>query len=344
MNTRLFSAMTRTLPRRVFSKLFHSNLKRFAIALAYFLMWVLPTVIFPIFLLVIFLFPPSAAVIIPYLIFCWWDRDTPHNMGRPSRAFRNLSIWRYGSNYFPVKLVKTVELEPSKNYLFCAHPHGLICNGVAYSFGSNIQRSERLFPGLNFRILTFDTTFKFPVLREYALLMGLCSASRRSMNNILGSEKKGNVAILMPGGAPEVLDAHPNAYVLQLCNKKGFIKVALENGSPLVPVFSFGENEIHSQYPNPKGSILRTVQEFIQSWIGIPPAVWYGTGFVIDFGPFPYAKPITVVVGAPIHVPKIENPTTKEIDELHSIYIDAITDLYYAHKDKYIPKSTLTIV
>ncbi|CAL8070142.1 unnamed protein product [Orchesella dallaii] len=164
------------------------------------------------------------------------------------------------------------------------------------------------------------------------------------MNNILGSEKKGNVAVLMPGGAPEVLDAHPNAYVLQLRHRKGFIKVALENGSPLVPVFSFGENEIHKQYPNPRGSLLRKVQDFIQSIFEIPPALFYGTGFLFDFGPFPYSKPITVVVGSPIPVRKTENPSIEDIDHLHSVYIDAITDLYYAHKQKYVPKSTLTIV
>lgn len=38
---------------------------------------------------------------------------------------RNLFIWKYCTNYFPIDMVKTVDLTPNRNYLICLFPHGL---------------------------------------------------------------------------------------------------------------------------------------------------------------------------------------------------------------------------
>jgi hypothetical protein len=37
---------------------------------------------------------------------------------------RECSFWRHYVDYFPIKLIKTVEIDSSKNYLLCVHPHG----------------------------------------------------------------------------------------------------------------------------------------------------------------------------------------------------------------------------
>jgi len=59
---------------------------------------------------------------------------------------------------------------------------------------------------------------------------GVCSATRDSMNYLLSHPSGGQAAVLIPGGAPESLDSHPGSYVVQLKNKKGFVKVAMQNG------------------------------------------------------------------------------------------------------------------
>lgn len=45
------------------------------------------------------------------------------------------------------------------------------------------------------------------------------------------------------GGAQESLNAKPGHYQIVLKKRKGFIKLVLQTGASLVPVFSFGEGK-----------------------------------------------------------------------------------------------------
>lgn len=73
--------------------------------------------------------------------------------------------------------------------------------------------------------------------------MGICSVSKRSCRNILRLGA-GNAITIVVGGATESLAAHPGTNDLTLGKRFGFIKVAIREGSSLVPVFSFGENDV----------------------------------------------------------------------------------------------------
>ena len=63
----------------------------------------------------------------------------------------------------------------------------------------------------------------------------------------------GRAIIIVVGGAHEALDARPGSYRLTLLDRKGFVRKALQHGADLVPVFSFGENEVLNQLSNPTG-------------------------------------------------------------------------------------------
>lgn len=64
----------------------------------------------------------------------------------------------------------------------------------------------------------------------------------------------------------------------------------------LVPVFSFGENELFKQVANPKGSWLRTVQEKLQKIMGFALPLFHARGiFQYSFGLIPYRQPIHTV-------------------------------------------------
>ncbi|KAK6040537.1 diacylglycerol acyltransferase, partial [Cooperia oncophora] len=67
--------------------------------------------------------------------------------------------------------------------------------------------------------------------------------------------------------------------------------------------------------------------------IGISVPFFYGRGlFQLNFGFLPYRRPINTVIGAPIDVPKILEPTDEEVDRLHRQYCDALIDLFEQHK------------
>lgn len=114
--------------------------------------------------------------------------------------------------------------------------------------------------------------------------MGIMDASRESCNNCL-SKGPGRAILLVLGGAKESLDAHAHRDYELTLHRCGFVKVALENHADLVPVFSFGENDIWDQVDNPRGSVLRTIQEKMQQQLGFAIPLIKGRGiFNYNFG------------------------------------------------------------
>jgi hypothetical protein len=69
---------------------------------------------------------------------------------------------------------------------------------------------------------------------------------------------------------------------------------------------------------------------------GVSPLFVHGRGvFNYTFGFLPFRSPVNVVVGKPIPVKKVESPTQEQIDELHTRYIKALTELFEANKEQY---------
>ena len=63
-----------------------------------------------------------------------------------------------------------------------------------------------------------------------------------------------------------------------------------------MPVFSFGENDLFDQIPNPEGSKIRKFQARMTKLLGFSVPVFHGRGiFNYTFGILPYRKPINTV-------------------------------------------------
>lgn len=114
--------------------------------------------------------------------------------------------------------------------------------------------------------------------------------------------------------------------------------VFYQYSADLVPVFSFGENDIFQQVDNAPGSMVRRWQQFFLRHVGFAPCMPYGRGiFNYDFGVLPVRHPIVTVVGKPIRVDQAhDHPTDALIDEYHEKYVTALQDLYDRYKDKYL--------
>lgn len=128
------------------------------------------------------------------------------------------------------------------------------------------------------------------------MAMGARPASATAINHVLSAPGGGHIIGLLPGGAAEAFYCRPGNYRIVLKKRKGFIKLALKNGSPLVPVLSFGETDLFTQLDNPEGSMLRRVQEYLRKFIGFAPIMPLGRGFFqYSFGIIPQRKAVTTV-------------------------------------------------
>ncbi|CAF4314305.1 unnamed protein product, partial [Rotaria sordida] len=149
----------------------------------------------------------------------------------------------------------------------------------------------------------------------------------------------GNSLVLVLGGAKEALDARPShEYILTLKNRKGFVKIGLANGASLVPVFSFGENDLYQQMSNPRGSKIRRWQNYFQRKMGFSLPLFNGRGvFQYAIGFLPNRHHIDTYVGEPITLPKLEQSkiTPDIIDHYHKQYMEALTNLFNTYKVKH---------
>ncbi|KAI2561921.1 DGAT2 isoform 4 [Pan troglodytes] len=277
--------------------------------------------------------------LIAVLYFTWlvFDWNTPKKGGRRSQWVRNWAVWRYFRDYFPIQLVKTHNLLTTRNYIFGYHPHGIMGLGAFCNFSTEATEVSKKFPGIRPYLATLAGNFRMPVLREYLMSGGICPVSRDTIDYLLSKNGSGNAIIIVVGGAAESLSSMPGKNAVTLRNRKGFVKLALRHGADLVPIYSFGENEVYKQVIFEEGSWGRWVQKKFQKYIGFAPCIFHGRGlFSSDtWGLVPYSKPITTVVGEPITIPKLEHPTQQDIDLYHTMYMEALVKLFDKHKTKF---------
>ncbi|XP_053555021.1 diacylglycerol O-acyltransferase 2 isoform X2 [Bombina bombina] len=277
---------------------------------------------------------PVTALYVSWIALDW---DTPEAGGRRSLWVRSWSVWNYFRDYFPIQLVKTHNLPPGRNYIIGSHPHGILCIGAFCNFVTESTGFSQKFPGIRPYLATLAGNFRLPVLREYMMSGGLCPVNKRAISYVLSQRSRGNAVIIVVGGAAESLSCHPGVISVLLSRRRGFIRLALEHGADLVPSFSFGENDLYQQVQFSEGSFLRSVQCKFQKLFGFAPCFFYGRGLTSSQskGFIPYSRPITTILGEPITVPRIQDPSPKTVDQYHQIYTHALLKLFHEHKTKY---------
>jgi 2-acylglycerol O-acyltransferase 2 len=277
---------------------------------------------------------PFKVFLVCYCLWCWTiDRLKCVQGGRIINAFRKSVLWNYWRSYFDMEVIhegKKEDFDSKQIYIFGVHPHGILS---AAAWGNFISRNPKALPDdLDYRVLTISMNFKIPFWREFVMGSGLVDASRKSTSFLL---KNGISIVLIVGGASEALDSRPQSFDLTLENRKGFVKLALEHGASLVPVFSFGETDIFEQIvSNPPNSLVRKIQEKLKAIFGYSlPLVW-GRSF---FG-LPHRRKITTIIGEPIRVPKKLNPTPQDINYYHQLYKQSLKEIYIKHHSNVYPK------
>ncbi|XP_034034983.1 2-acylglycerol O-acyltransferase 3b [Thalassophryne amazonica] len=263
-----------------------------------------------------------------YFIWLVMDWQTPERGGRRTTCVRKWRVWEHLRDYFPVKLVKTAELNPNKNYIFGCHPHGIMSVGTFTCFATDSCNFSRTFPGVRPSLATLSGLFRMPLYRDYMMTAGLVPVSKPSLAYMLSQNGKGNAVVIVIGGAAESLASSPGVNTVVVKQRKGFIRIALEFGANLVPVYSFGENELFRQVIFSEGSVGRKLQGLFKKIAGFAPCLFVGERLAL----LPYRIPVTMVVGCPISVPKCTTPSEEEVDHYHKLYMEALSELFHQHK------------
>ncbi|XP_069001705.1 2-acylglycerol O-acyltransferase 3b [Embiotoca jacksoni] len=307
-----------------------SQLKKFLEAISV-LQWVLSflllgaaCIILMVYLMFTSLWPLSAL----YFVWLVMDWQTPERGGRRTTFVRRWRVWEYFRDYFPIKLVKTADLSPNKNYIVGCHPHGIMSAGGFACFSTESCGFTEAFPGVRSCMAVLAGLFKIPILRDYLMNAGLYPVSKPSLVHLLSKRGKGNAVVIVIGGAAESLASSPGVNAVVVKQRKGFVRIALEFGADLVPVYSFGENELFRQVILSEGSVGRRLQDLFKKIMGFAPCLFVGERFAV----LPYRTPITTVVGSPISVPKCVSPTEEEVDHYHTLYMEALTKLFHENK------------
>ncbi|KZM21133.1 2-acylglycerol O-acyltransferase [Ascochyta rabiei] len=286
-------------------------------------------------------------ILLPYTVYVLFSNaGTSGELSFRSERVRRLKVWSLFASYFPARLHRSQELEPTRKYIFGYHPHGIISHGAFAAFATEALGFSQLFPGITNALLTLDSNFRYPIYREYALRLGMASVSRESCENILSKgghngEGMGRAITIVVGGARESLDARPGVIRLVLRRRKGFVKMAIRTGADLVPVLAFGENDIYDQVDSESHPLLHKFQMLVKKFMGFTVPIFHARGiFNYDVGMMPYRRPINIVAGRPIRVVQDKHPSPEYMDEVHEQYIDELMRLWHEHKDTFAKQRT----
>lgn len=220
--------------------------------------------------------------------------------------------------------------------------------GAAVNFGTSYSKWSTFFPGVRPKLTTLNVNTLLPLTRELILGCGLCSSTSNSLHTLLRQSNdpfaeenrdgySSNAVGLIVGGARETFYTYPDTYRCVIRKRRGFIRIALETGASLVPAISFGENNVYDMIDIRPGFWRRCIENACMRYANRVPAFYNGRGiFQSKFGLLPKRHPITTVVGAPIHLKKITNPTDEDINHTFDLFCTHLKQLFESHKTKYI--------
>ena len=164
-----------------------------------------------------------------------------------------------------------------------------------------------------------NVVFKTPGLR-YLMAYGCVTADRKDMVKALG---RGQCVGILPDGVAGIFRTNKHRELVAMKDRKGLARLALRTGTPLIPVYSFGNTAAFSCWYDRWG-ILESISRKVQASFFL----YWGRCFL----PIPYRVQITMAIGKLIEVPQVENPTTEQIDELHQRIMEGIQTTFDRHK------------
>ena len=241
--------------------------------------------------------------------------------------------------YFAVRLYfedkHSVE-NPNTPALFFLEPHDVLPVGIFV-----FQDFLGYFKGHAMLGAVSGSLFNAPFMRHTYTWANGTSVEKENLQRVIS---EGHSVVLCPGGAREAMYLQSDKECTLFIRKRyGLVKLAMEFGTPIYPVFTFG---LRKMYP-----VWAPKSKFIKKWgtlLGYVPLFFLGI-FNIPFAQ-PKPTPLTIVVGKPIFVEKLKDPSVlnkragddkidpevdKKIKEIHGQIVDSIERIFQTYKSEF---------
>lgn len=153
--------------------------------------------------------------------------------------------------------------------VFAVVPHGIF----PFSLGLAAWPQIALDTIGEFRPVVASATRLVPGLRTILEWLGSVDATKSSVERVLS---KGERIGVCPGGIAEMFEGYPkpgrlpNDECALLTSRKGFVRLALKNNIPLIPVYCFGGNKMFKRLQLPK------IVEKISNLVRISIVIFFG--------------------------------------------------------------------
>jgi 1-acyl-sn-glycerol-3-phosphate acyltransferase len=139
---------------------------------------------------------------------------------------------------------------------------------------------------------------------------------------------------LAPGGIAEMFEGypkpgtHPDEEYVIINSRKGFIRLAIKHGVPVVPVFCFGVTKMLKRLQLP------ALFEQVSNLLRVSICIFYGAWGL----PIPFRQKLLYVMGDPMFPPTPsgdEAALNQQVDLMHSEFCNKLTGLFERHKRSY---------
>mmetsp|Transcript_44225 Transcript_44225/g.92107 ORF Transcript_44225/g.92107 Transcript_44225/m.92107 type:complete len:388 (-) Transcript_44225:1169-2332(-) len=265
------------------------------------------------------------------------------------------------------------EAKPGAQFLFAAFPHGigadyrLPMDGVVREVMPNLVEKDKM------RYLAASVLFSIPLVRELCLWTGCIDAGRKHAEAAL-SEPHNKSLLVLPGGEAEQIQTIYGKEKLYLSKRKGFIKLAMRKGVPVVPMYVFGSSDAYYTFHSDDDDDDKNNNKFDWTFYKLRYRLMKNFGICITVAcglwgnPLcPLPKKMTIVTGRPIRFERQQQqaaaaekppgsgksegdsagdgvvasaaatgfePTTEELDAGHALFVRELTALFDAHKSR----------
>ena len=250
----------------------------------------------------------------------------------PGKLGNRIGLWimKEAEKYFGLKVTLENEAafhklnEEGKSAIFAIEPHDFLPFGV-FALNSGLGYLPGKI-GETSKALMTSAIFKLPIIKHIYTWVGGVPVDKKTFRSRLANNQ---CVVFCPGGVQEVILIDPknkDDLILFLQSRKGFIKLALETGTAIVPTFIFNLDNSFG-YLIPRGKFMSNIARKI----GFLPVFFWGR-FYIPFG-IPNPVNISVVIGEPFEVPcEGTNISNESVDKYHKIFLQKTEELFERHK------------